>query len=303
MIPRPLLDKIQKVFKEPILIDEPMKNHTTWRIGGPTDCLVQPTKEQEIIDILSLLHQEKIPYIVIGNGSNLLVSDQGLPGVVIKLGADYASAAWNGYDVEVQAGMMLRALSLESAERSLGGIEFAAGIPGSIGGAVRMNAGAYGSTIGEFVTKVVVIEYTGTRKEITADSLNFAYRYSSLFDMPAVVSMVHLRLLPGDKEASFKKIREWLQIRNSKQPLDFPSCGSVFRNPQDSHAGYLVEQAGLRGRRVGEAMVSPKHGNFIINLGNAKASDVRQLIMEVQDEIERVYQIRLEPEVRILGEF
>ncbi|MGI5892439.1 MAG: UDP-N-acetylmuramate dehydrogenase [Bacillota bacterium] len=299
----PLQDKLQSLVKEPILVDEPMHKHTTWRIGGPADFMVFPSSEQEIINVLNFLHEQAIPCLVIGNGSNILVGDKGIRGVVMKMGPSYAASYWQGCQVEAQAGMMLRTLSLEAAERSCGGIEFAAGIPGSIGGAVRMNAGAYGNTIGEYVTKVAVIEYNGNRYEITADNLNFAYRYSSLFAVPAVVSTVHLAFPLGNKDESMAKIKEWLQLRSLKQPLEFPSCGSVFRNPPHDHAGRLIEMAGLRGKQIGGAMVSKKHGNFIINIGGARAKDVKALIEEVQQEVFRLSGVRLETEVKLVGEF
>jgi UDP-N-acetylmuramate dehydrogenase len=298
-----LRQQLQQLLSLPVLVDEPMKDHTTWRIGGPVDFMLLPSSEQEIMDVMAFLYKHQLPYLVIGNGSNLLVSDLGLRGVVIKMGPAYAAATWRGGNVCAQAGMLMRTLALEAAERSLAGIEFAAGIPGSIGGAVRMNAGAYGNTIGEFVTKVTVIEYNGSRYEITADELDFAYRYSKLFAVPAVVSTVHLSLPSGNKEESMAKIKEWLQLRSLKQPLEFPSCGSVFRNPDGDHAGRLVEVTGLRGLRKGGAMVSKKHGNFIVNIDRATAEDVKSLIKEVQERVFQAHGVRLEPEVKVVGEF
>lgn len=198
---------------------------------------------------------------------------------------------------------MLPTLAIEAAERAFCGMEFAAGIPGSIGGAVRMNAGAYGNNIGEYVTQVEAIEYNGTIKIISAEELSFAYRESNLFDLEAIVSSVTLRLPSGNREQSLEKIQELLRLRSLKQPLEFPSCGSVFRNPANDHAGRLVEIAGLRGMQIGGAAVSKKHGNFIVNVGGARARDVRALIADVQKRVEDFSGIHLEPEVKFVGEF
>lgn len=296
--------KLQELVKKPILFDVPMKKHTTWKVGGPADCMVFPSSMEEVEAIVSFLNQEGIKYNVIGNGSNLLVADAGIRGVVIKMGEAFSACAWHDNEAVAEAGMLLPSLALEAAERSLSGLEFAAGIPGSIGGAVRMNAGAYGGTIGEYVTKVEAVEYnTGRRLVLTAEQLSFAYRESSLFHLPAIICRIHLRLPCGQREASMEKIKELLNLRSLKQPLEYPSCGSVFRNPKNDHAGRLIEMANLRGLQIGGAKVSKKHGNFIVNLGGAKAKDIKALILAVQNKVEEISGIRLEMEVRMLGDF
>lgn len=298
-----LLDKLQSLVQRAVLVDEPMSKHTTWKIGGPADYYVRPSSKAELAALLKLIHQEGLPFIVIGNGSNLLVGDKGIRGVVIKMSGSYSRRIWREEEVEAQAGAMLPTLAIEAAERAFCGMEFAAGIPGSIGGAVRMNAGAYGNNIGEYVTQVEAIEYNGTIKIISAEELSFAYRESNLFDLEAIVSSVTLRLPFGNREQSLEKIQELLRLRSLKQPLEFPSCGSVFRNPANDHAGRLVEIAGLRGMQIGGAAVSKKHGNFIVNVGGARARDVRALIADVQKRVEDFSGIHLEPEVKFVGEF
>ena len=298
-----LLDKLQSLVQRAVLVDEPMSKHTTWKIGGPADYYVRPSSKAELAALLKLIHQEGLPFIVIGNGSNLLVGDKGIRGVVIKMSGSYSRRIWREEGVEAQAGAMLPTLAIEAAERAFCGMEFAAGIPGSIGGAVRMNAGAYGNNIGDDVTQVEAIVYNGTIKIISAEDLSFAYRESNLFDLEAIVSSVTLRLPSGNREQSLEKIQELLRLRSLKQPLEFPSCGSVFRNPANDHAGRLVEIAGLRGMQIGGAAVSKKHGNFIVNVGGARARDVRALIADVQKRVEDFSGIHLEPEVKFVGEF
>ena len=294
---------LQALLKEPVIIDAPMSKHTTWRIGGPADIMVFPTCTEELSTILPLLKGQGINWLVIGNGSNLLVADKGIPGVVIKMGENFASSQWRGLEVKASSGMLLATLALEAAERGAAGIEFARGIPGSVGGAVRMNAGAYGSNIGNYVTKVEVVDYDGHTLSLSGPELNFSYRDSSLFGLDAVVTYVHLQLVAGNREDIMAKMKEYQQKRFLSQPLEYPSCGSVFRNPANDHAGRLVEMAGLRGLKIGNAQVSPKHGNFIINLGSATAQNVRELIAEVQQRVYEYSGIHLEPEVKMVGEF
>jgi len=295
--------ELQGFVKTSVLINEPMKKHTTWNIGGPADFMVFPSSEEELIGILQFLHSEDSIPFVMGNGSNILVGDKGIRGVVIRLAGAFSKRTWRGNEVDAQAGALLPSLALEAAERSLTGMEFAAGIPGSFGGAIRMNAGAYGNTIGEYVTKVGLTEYSGTKRELTVDELTFEYRKSNLFSADGIVTSVTLKFLEGDREQSMAKIKELLQLRIRKQPLEFPSCGSVFRNPVNDHAGRLIEMANLRGTQIGGAMVSRKHGNFIINLGGAKAKDVLNLIEAVQRRVEDSYGVHLETEVKLVGEF
>lgn len=294
---------LSAIINAPLLQDVPMRKFTTWKIGGRADYMVFPADEEELTALLKFLHEENIPWMVIGNGSNILVGDKGIRGVVIKMGEQFSFTEWRENSVSAGAGKMLPDLGLEAAERSLAGLEFTAGIPGSLGGAVRMNAGAYGSSIGEYVTQIEVVEYTGKRRILNAAEITFAYRDSSLFDIQAVVCRVSLLLSAGSREHSLEEINRLLRQRSLNQPLEFPSCGSVFRNPANDHAGRLIELANLRGMQIGGAAVSKKHGNFIINLGGARAKDVRDLILEVQQRVYEYSGIKLEPEVKMVGEF
>ncbi len=297
------LTALQEIFSQPVLMDEPMQRHTTWKIGGPADFMVFPASEEELAKCLALVHKENMPWLVVGNGSNLLVGDKGIRGVVIKFAAPFAASCWRGEQVEACAGMLLSTLALEAAERSLAGLEFSRGIPGSVGGAVRMNAGAYGNTIGEFVTEVEAVSYDGEPLTLKKEEIHFTYRDSSLFKLPVVITRVRLQLQPGDKDEIMAKIKDFSQKRSFNQPLEFPSCGSVFRNPENDHAGRLIEMAHLRGVSIGGAAVSKKHGNFIINLGGAKASDVKALIEEVQQRVFEYSGVKLATEVKMVGEF
>ncbi len=297
------LAALQGVFSHQVLVDEPMRRHTTWKIGGPADFMVFPASEEELKQGLALLDSENMPRLVIGNGSNLLVGDKGIRGVVLKMGQPFSESNWRENQVEACAGMLLSALALEAADRSLAGLEFSRGIPGSVGGAIRMNAGAYGNTIGEFVTEVEALTYGGEKRILKKGEITFAYRDSSLFQLDAVVTRVRLQLQPGDRDEIMAKIKDFSQRRSFNQPLEFPSCGSVFRNPENDHAGRLIEMAHLRGVSIGGAAVSKKHGNFIINLGGARACDVKALIQEVQEQVYEYSGVRLETEVKMVGEF
>ncbi|MCL1905510.1 MAG: UDP-N-acetylmuramate dehydrogenase [Clostridiales bacterium] len=298
-----LKSALAAILREPVQTDVPMLKHTTWQIGGRADNMAYPADEEELSALLKFLTAENMPWMVIGNGSNILVGDKGIRGVVIRLGENFSFTEWREQSVTAGAGKMLPALALEAAERGLVGLEFAAGIPGSLGGAVRMNAGAYGSAIGEFVTKIEVMEYSGQKCVLEASDMTFSYRVSSLFDMDVVVCRVSLALDTGSREYSMGEMQRLLHLRGLNQPLEFPSCGSVFRNPPNDHAGRLIELANLRGLQIGGAAVSKKHGNFIINLGGARAKDVKDLIEEVQQRVYDYSGIRLEPEVRMVGEF
>lgn len=284
-------------------LDVPLREHTTWRIGGPADVLATPSDEDELAAVLAFVHENHIPWLVIGNGSNLLVADRGVRGVVVKMAEPFSRAVWRGEEVEAMAGMLLAALALEAAERGLQGLEFARGIPGSVGGGVRMNAGAYDGRLGDFVTGVTAVDYRGKRVTLGRDEITFAYRNSSLFDLDAVITRVSLRLQPGERDEIMARMKDYSQRRSLAQPLEFPSCGSVFRNPEGDHAGHLIEMAGLRGVKINGAEVSQKHGNFIINRGNATAADVRELIELVQERVYAYAGVRLTPEVKFVGDF
>lgn len=298
-------------FGGKILANAPMTEYTSWRIGGAADWLLEPASAADVAAVLELCAQNELPLVTIGRGTNLLVSDKGIAGVVMRIGEAFSAVEYlPEHRVKVGAGALLAALSRETAARGLSGLEWACGIPGNIGGALIMNAGAYGSSIGEYVTEVQVAAYTGTEKaragvrRLTGDELAFGYRsgcLDALAELTPVALEATLQLSPGDSEASLAQIRETLAARAKSQPLEYPSAGSVFRNPVDSHAGYLVEQSGCKGMTVGGAQVSTKHGNFIINTGGATAADVLRLIGQVRAVVAEKSGYILETEVRLLG--
>ncbi|MCI8336722.1 MAG: UDP-N-acetylmuramate dehydrogenase [Peptococcaceae bacterium] len=299
------LTDLQSRFQGDIFTEEPMKKHTTWKIGGKADVLVRPYSEADLQAIFTCANRYEIPFYVIGKGSNLLVTDGGIRGVVIEISADEFQKITIQDDgtVLAGAGVSMARLAKETLNHNLAGLGWSAGIPGSLGGAVMMNAGAYGYHIGSYVTKINLVEYIGSRRQISKAEADFSYRHSGLMGQPWVVTEVALRLVPqGDVSGEIQQMKDWLKERAAKQPLDYPSAGSVFKNPEGSHAGYLVEQAGCRGMQVGDAQVSTKHGNFIVNLGNASASDVLSLIEKVRERVLQNSGHKLELEVRILGE-
>jgi len=298
-----LAARLQEVCREQVLEDAPMSAYTTWRIGGPADIMAFPGSCKELAGVLSILTEAGIAPVTIGNGSNLLIGDKGIRGVVLKLSGEFAASSWRELQVTAGAAMLLGTVALEAAERGAAGLEFARGIPGSIGGAIRMNAGAYGHNLSDHVTAVTVMDNSGETRSIPKEELEFAYRDSSLFRMEGIVTDITLSLTAGDRDEIMAKMKEYQHKRGISQPLEYPSCGSVFRNPPNDHAGRLVELCGLRGLKVGGAMVSPKHGNFIINVGGATAADVRELMEQVQSGVYQYSGTELIPEVKFLGEF
>lgn len=290
-----------------VLKNEPMKLHTSWKIGGPADCFIAPATVGEIIDILAYTKKHNVPLTIIGRGTNLLVSDDGIEGIVMQISDNFGKIIWlNETEVRAEAGALLAALSREAARNSCTGLEWACGIPGNVGGAVMMNAGAYGSNISNYITEIEVVEIddagTSQMKVLTKDDLEFSYRHSGIAANQVVVG-VNLLLEPGDREKSEAEMKELLQTRAANQPLEYPSAGSVFKNPEGDHAGRLVEVSGCRGKIHGGAQVSEKHGNFIINRGDAMAADVLALIAEVQAIVKEKHGIALETEVRKIGRF
>lgn len=281
---------------------EPMSRHTTFRVGGPADVMVWP-KEEQLSQVVRLCRQQEQPYCIIGNGSNLLVGDRGIRGIVIKIGKGQDELYTDGNRVVAGAGVLLSKAANLAAEHGLCGMEFAAGIPGTLGGAVVMNAGAYGGEMKDIIECVSVLDAEGASHELGLDELELGYRTSSILMKGYIVTKAVLKLVPGDKTAILNKMKELKEQRVSKQPLEFPSAGSTFKRPEGYFAGKLIMDAGLRGYQVGGAQVSRKHCGFVVNAGNATAADVRRLIEDVQREVERQFQVRLEPEVKMLGEF
>lgn len=297
------LKKLQEVVKEEhLLLQEPMANHTTFRIGGPADYLFLPGSEQEIMAVLKLTQQFTVPVTVIGNGSNMLVRDKGIRGLVLKLGENMSYVRRQGSCLIAGAGTILGDVSRYAENQHLAGMEFAVGIPGSIGGAVFMNAGAYDGEMSQIVAAVSAVCPDGTAKRFTRDMLDFGYRHSIFQDNHCIIYEVEVQLLLGQQRNINQRMCDFTQRRESKQPIELPSAGSTFKRPPGYFAGTLIEQAGLKGLRVGGAQVSEKHAGFIINAGGATARDVLALIEEVQQRVYEYAGVMLHPEVRIIGE-
>ncbi len=285
-----------------IFMEEPMKKHTTFRVGGPADVLVQPD-ETALAAILALCRQYYVPYSFIGNGSNLLVGDKGIRGVVIEMTDPMGNIEVHGTKITAQAGAMLSKIANTAASNGLGGMEFAAGIPGSVGGAVVMNAGAYGGEMKDIIERVYVLDENGARLELDRDALDFGYRHSCIPDKKYIVTKVVLELVPRDEAEIRSEMKELNEKRAEKQPLQYPSAGSTFKRPEGYFAGKLIMDAGLRGYQVGGAQVSEKHCGFVINKGDATAADICQLMQDVSDKVQAQFGVVLEPEVKMIGEF
>lgn len=286
-----------------VLMDEQMKCHTTFRVGGPADFFVKPQNERQLAGVIRYLDEYKIPFFILGNGSNLLVSDSGYRGVIIDLSEGFDDISVSGNFIFTQAGAMLSRVSAFARDNSLTGMEFASGIPGSIGGAVFMNAGAYGGEMKDIVDTVTVMDYSGNIFALKNSDMDFGYRHSVVEEKKLIVLSTVLRLSKGDRSIITGRMKELGESRISKQPLEYPSAGSTFKRPEGYFAGKLIMDAGLRGKSIGGAQVAEKHCGFIINKGGATAKDIAQLIRYVQNEVKCMFGVSIEPEVRFLGDF
>ena len=285
-----------------IFMEEPMKKHTTFRVGGPADVLVQPD-ETALAAVLALCRQYHVSYSFIGNGSNLLVGDKGIRGVVIEMTEPMGNIEVQGTRITAQAGAMLSKIANTAASNGLGGMEFAAGIPGSVGGAVVMNAGAYGGEMKDIIERVYVLDENGAQLELDRDALDLGYRHSCIPEKKYIVTKVVLELVPRDEVEIRSKMKDLNEKRAEKQPLQYPSAGSTFKRPEGYFAGKLIMDAGFRGYQVGGAQVSEKHCGFVINKGDATAADICQLMRDVSDKVQAQFGVVLEPEVKMIGEF
>lgn len=286
-----------------VCVNESMKQHTTFRIGGTADYFVSPTETEHIRKVTELCRQENMPWYVIGNGSNLLVSDHGFRGVIIRLFKNYAGLRIEGEQIFVQAGALLSRTANAALQEGLTGFEFAAGIPGTIGGALVMNAGAYGGEMKDVTESVTVLTLEGEILTLKREELEMGYRTSLIARKGYLVLEAVLKLTRGNQEQIKEKMADLRQRRISKQPLEYPSAGSTFKRPQGYFAGKLIMDAGLRGFQIGGAQVSEKHCGFVINTGNATAEDVLELIRQVSAKVKAREGVALEPEVKLLGEF
>ena len=293
----------QTVESDQFLRKEPMKKHITFRVGGPAACFLTPSTKEQIREILHICQEEKTPYFILGNGSNLLVSDQGFDGVVLQVYKNMNQVTVEGEHLRVQAGALLSATARKALEAGLTGMEFAAGIPGTMGGAAVMNAGAYGGEMKDILESVTVLTPEGEQKELKNEELQLGYRTSVVKEKGYIVLEAVLSLKKGDPVAIKSRMDELKEQRVTKQPLEYPSAGSTFKRPEGYFAGKLIQDAGLRGYQVGGAQVSEKHCGFVINKENATAKDVVDLIHDVQRIVYEKFQVQLETEVKFLGEF
>ncbi len=290
-----------KSFGE-ILFDEPMKNHTSFKIGGPADVMIIPSDEDNIIKSIKFCRDNNIKHFIMGNGTNLLVKDIGIRGVVIKIANGFGNIQIDGDKVVCQGGALLSLVAKKVLRESLTGFEFASGIPGTIGGAITMNAGAYGGEMKDIVAKVKVLDKNNNILELTNQEMNFRYRGSTVVDRGLVVLEVELQLEKGEYSQIEEKMKDLTHRRVSKQPLDLPSGGSTFKRPVGHFAGKLIDDAGLRGIRYGDAQVSEKHCGFIVNRGEATFNEVSTLIKTVQKIVYDKFNVMLEPEIKIIGD-
>ncbi len=301
---RALIEFLETIVpSENVRQQEPMAAHTTFRVGGPADVFVTVSEEEQLRKILKYLDLTGWSYFLLGCGSNLLVSDRGYRGVVIRLDGAFGGVRVDGRRITAGSSALLSQVARAACENSLCGLEFASGIPGSVGGGVRMNAGAYGGEMAQVARTVRVMYKDGSIMELDNNTMEFGYRSSVLKDRPYVVLDVTMELEEGKKEEILERMKELAARRREKQPLEYASAGSTFKRPEGYFAGKLIMDAGMRGARIGGARVSDKHCGFIINDGTATAADIAELIEEVTETVKEKFGVRLEPEVIFLGDF
>ncbi len=291
------------VPEEDILLNEPMYKHTTFRVGGEAQCLVRISEGRQLVKIIPYLKEVEVPYFILGNGSNLLVGDKGYEGVILQIGNRMNDIKAEGGCIRAGAGALLSQVARFAQENGLTGLEFASGIPGTIGGGVVMNAGAYGGEMKQVVKEVTVLSDQGEILILNGDDMEFGYRTSIIKRRPFVVLEVLMQLQPGNKAEILLYMEELSKKRREKQPLEFASAGSTFKRPEGYFAGKLIMDAGLRGYSIGGAKVSEKHCGFVVNTGNATAADVAEVIWEVQEKVKEKFGVALETEVIFLGDF
>lgn len=286
-----------------VFTEEAMSQHTTFKIGGPADYFLMPDKGEDVGRVIKICKEKEIPYFILGNGSNLLVGDGGYRGTVIQIYRNMSSVTVEGNEITAQAGALLSAVAAAAKNASLTGFEFAGGIPGTIGGAVVMNAGAYGGEMKDVLTEVTVMNAEGDIFTLPTEELELGYRTSIIKTAGYIVLEAKIRLKEGDPEVIRETMKDLTIRRTTKQPLEYPSAGSTFKRPEGYFAGKLIMDSGLAGYQVGGAQVSEKHCGFVINAGDATARDVRTLMDNVRDIVYKKYGVTLEPEVKFLGEF
>ncbi|WP_414698102.1 UDP-N-acetylmuramate dehydrogenase [Peptacetobacter sp. AB845] len=290
------------VGKENIMMDEPMKKHVSFRVGGPADILVRPINEEQLKEILLYIKSEEIPYLIIGNGSNLLVRDGGIRGVVVELSDNFSDFKIDGNKIEIKAGALLSRIGNAALREELKGFEFASGIPGTFGGALAMNAGAYGGEIKDIVKTVKVMDKDGNILELSNEEMHFGYRRSTIVEKGYVALSAVVELEKGNYDDIKATMDDLRDRRTSKQPLNFASAGSTFKRPEGYFAGKLIQDSGLKGLSIGDAQVSEKHSGFVINRGNATAKELLDLMFAVKSTVNAKFGVMLEEEVKIVGE-
>lgn len=299
-----LIEELKNILgDEGVKLEEAMSRHTSFKVGGNAQIFVKPKGEEALKRLLELINTEKINYYVIGNGSNILVSDKGYKGIIISMLKFTSPSLIENESITISAGKTLKELTELACENSLSGLEFAYGIPGSVGGAVFMNAGAYDGEIKEVLDKVKVMDKEGKVLSLNASELDLSYRHSNIEEKGYIVLEAKFNLKKADKAAIWEKMQELMARRIDKQPLNFPSAGSTFKRPEGYFAGKLIDDAGLRGYSIGGAKVSDKHCGFIVNAGKASADEVYSLIAYVRLKVKEKFDVQLEPEIRVLGEF
>ena len=297
-----LRENLARRLSGEVRADEPLKRHTSYRIGGPADLLVLPASVEDVVWTLRLTHEAGVPVFVMGSGSNILVSDAGVRGVVIRMGQSMGRVRFEEFLVWAEAGVSLPKLAKLAADRGLAGLEWAGGVPGSVGGAVAMNAGAHGGDTSESLRVAYLVARDGTLVERTCDDLRFAYRKSGLIREEHYIVVAAEFCLKRDSRDEIKaRMKQFAARRRRTQPLGMPSSGSVFKNPPGDHAGRLIEAASLKGTQIGGAQVSTVHGNFIVNAGDASADDVRRLIELVRRRVKEEFGVTLQLEVELVG--
>jgi len=296
-----MLEELTADFKGEVLKDEPLKAHTYFKIGGPASLFAVPEDTEDLKTVLKLIKKYEIEHFVMGNGTNILASDDGFKGIIVKIGENFNKLQRDGKKVTAGAGILLSSLAKYFANEGLAGFEFASGIPGYLGGAVPINAGAYGGEMKDVVTRVKCMDMDGNIHEFSNEEMEFAYRHTKLSDSEYIVLEAEFMLNPANTEDIMEKIRDLNEKRTSKQPLNLPSAGSTFKRPVNGYASKLIEDAGLKGLRYRGAMVSDKHSGFIVNYDNACCEDVLSLMRIVISTVYDKFGIKLEPEIKIVG--
>lgn len=287
-----------KIYKE-----EPLKNYTSFKIGGEADIIAEPKDIKEFVELIKFLRNKGIIYYILGNGTNVLVSDKGVRGCVVHLGKNLSKIKVNGTKIEAEAGALLSDIAQVALKNKLKGMEELSGIPGSIGGAVAMNAGAYDKEIKDIISSANAINEAGRVVKLSKDALDFSYRKSAIQEKNFIITTVTLNLQEGDKNEIKANMDKYAMLREKKQPLDEPSAGSTFKRPEGKYAAILIKDSNLMGEHVGDAEVSTKHAGFIVNKGNAKAYDVYKLMNIVKADVKAYFNVDLEPEVKLWGKF